>query len=120
MRSRIYSLGAILYNLLTGQAPYVESGARISPHTILGMVIQGPPKRTYTLNSKAPAELVAICEKAMAREKRDRYPSAKALSDDISNHLEGKPLNEEPLGARPRSVWNRLKGIFGAKESGGP
>src|SRR3989449_7480770 len=67
--SDVYSLGAILYNLLTGQPPYIEPGARISPHTILGMVIQGPPKRVHLLNPQAPPGLIAICEKAMAREK---------------------------------------------------
>jgi len=61
---------------------------------------------------------VAIIEKTMAREKSKRYPIAKALADDIENYLAGRSLNEEPRGARSRSVWGRLKGLLGgASES---
>ena len=97
--SDIYSLGAILYNLLTGQAPYVEPGARISPHTILARVLDGPPKRIHTLNPKAPAELVAICEKAMAREKRDRYASSLDLAEDLQAYLDNRVVKAYRTGA---------------------
>ena len=97
--SDVYSLGAILYNLLTGQAPYVEPSAHISPHTILGMVIQGPPKRIHTLNPKVPAELVAICEKAMAREKRDRYQSSLDLGEDLQAWLDHRVVKAYRTGA---------------------
>jgi hypothetical protein len=39
------------------------------------------------------------------------------MAEDISNHLAERPLNEEPKGARPRSLWGRLKGVFGTDET---
>jgi WD40 repeat protein/serine/threonine protein kinase len=97
--SDIYSLGAILYNLLTGQPPYVEPAARISPHTILGMVIQGAPKSVHQLNPQAPPELVAICEKAMAREKKDRYVSSLHLAEDLQAFLDHRVVRAYRTGA---------------------
>jgi len=86
--SDIYSLGAILYNLLTSQPPYVEPGVRISPHTILARVLDGPPKRVHALNPKAPSELASICEKAMARDKRNRYWTSLDLAEDLQARME--------------------------------
>ncbi|MBI3417644.1 MAG: hypothetical protein HY043_20320 [Verrucomicrobia bacterium] len=97
--SDVYSLGAILYNLLTGQAPYVEPGARLSPHTILARVLDGPPKRIHTLNPKAPPELIAICEKAMAREKRDRYASSLDFAEDLQAYLDNRVVKAYRTGA---------------------
>src|SRR6185436_11151323 len=91
--------GGILYNLLTGQAPYVEPGARISPHTILGMVIQSPPKSVHQLNPESPPELIAICEKAMAREKRARYPSSLDLAEDLQAFLDHRVVRAYRTGA---------------------
>src|SRR5262249_53751561 len=72
-RSDVYSTGAMLYHLLTGQLPYWPPGTRLSQRTILGLVVQGPPKPIEQLKKDVPAELTAICEKAMAREPEDRY-----------------------------------------------
>ena len=114
--SDVYSLGAILYNLLTGQAPYIEPGARISPHTILGMVIQGAPKRAHQLNPQAPPELVAICEKAMAREKRDRYASSLDLAEDLQAYLDNRVVKAYRTGAVAefKSWVARNKGLASA------
>jgi serine/threonine protein kinase/WD40 repeat protein len=95
----VYSMGAILYNLLTGQAPYVVPGARISPHTILGMVIQGPPKPVAALDPKAPAELVAICERAMARDKVRRYRNCSELAEDLQAFLDHRVVQAYRTGA---------------------
>ena len=111
--SDIYSLGAVLYEMVSGFCPYTGK----TPDEVLAALPKDPPESIRTHVKELTEEVTCIIEKAMAREKRDRYPSAKALADDLVNYLEGKPLNEEPLGARPRSVWGRLKGMFGGKES---
>jgi serine/threonine protein kinase len=86
--SDVYSMGAILYNLLTGRAPYIEPDKPASAWRILEMVIHGPPKRAHQLNHRAPARLVAICEKAMAREKSDRYGSCLDIAGDLQASLD--------------------------------
>jgi serine/threonine protein kinase/WD40 repeat protein len=96
--SDVYSLGAMLYALLTGRSPYTEPPARFSPHTILGMVIHGPPKPIIELNPKAPPELVAICEKAMARNKADRYSSSVELASDLQAWIDRRVVRAYRTG----------------------
>ena len=86
--SDVYAMGAILYQLLTGRMPYVKPGARVSPRTILARVLDGPPVPITSLAPRVPAELVAICEKAMSRRIADRYPAMEALADDLRAYLE--------------------------------
>jgi len=111
--SDLYSLGAVLYEMVSGFCPYTGK----TPDEVLTALPKDPPESIRSHAQDLDPNVIAIIEKAMAREKKNRYPTAKALSDDLENLLNERPLNEEPLGARPRSVWNRLKGIFG---SGGP
>lgn len=89
-KADIYSLGAILYTLLAGHPPYVEPGTRISPRTVLGLVTQGPPRPLESGKRRAPAELVAICEKAMAREREERYATSLDLAEDLQAWIDGR------------------------------
>ncbi len=89
-RSDVYSLGAILYSMLTGQAPYVKPGERVSPHTVLSRVLGGPPTPVEKLARNEPAELIAICEKAMARDPAQRYAGMMEVADDIQAYLENR------------------------------
>jgi tRNA A-37 threonylcarbamoyl transferase component Bud32 len=89
-RSDVYSVGAILYQLLTGEVPYVPPGSRMHQHTVLSRVIDGPPRPVTQLSPDAPRELVAICETAMARKPEDRYADMQALRDDLRAYLEGR------------------------------
>ena len=87
--SDIYAVGAMLYLVLTGQLPYQPLGETVSAWTILEAVKSGPPWPVKKINPDAPPELVAICEKAMAREVADRFDGAMGLGDELRNWLEG-------------------------------
>jgi len=88
--SDVYSVGAILYHLLTGHSPYVAEGERVSGHTVLAMVLMGPPPPLHSAAREVPPELAAICDKAMARKAADRYPGTLALAEDLQAYLEGR------------------------------
>lgn len=106
--SDIYSMGAILYRLLTGQSPYVPKNARVEPHMVLRWALEGPPKPIREIAPKIPPELAAIAEKAMSREREDRYRSADELGADIRQYLRGRPVTALRFGPVARTVrWCR-------------
>ncbi|HLY75375.1 MAG TPA: protein kinase [Planctomycetota bacterium] len=107
--SDIYSLGAVLYEMVSGYCPYTGK----TPDEVLTALVKESPESLLSHVPSLPADVVSIIEKAMAREKSRRYPMAKALAEDIENFLTNKPLHDEPRGARSRSVWGRLKGLLG-------
>src|SRR5262249_13337677 len=65
--SDLYAVGAILYHLLAGHAPYAVPEKKLDAIEIWRGVREGPPEPLRVRAADAPAELVAICEKAMAR-----------------------------------------------------
>jgi formylglycine-generating enzyme required for sulfatase activity/serine/threonine protein kinase len=87
-RSDVYAVGAMLYHLLARQVPYVPTGARLSNHAVLAMLLRGPPRALRSLRTDLPAELEAICEKAMAREPERRYRDTLAMAEDLRAYLE--------------------------------
>ncbi len=97
--SDVYSVGAILYELLGGQMPYCAPGDRPSPQAVLGALIHSPPTPLRTLAKDLPDELVAICEKAMARDIASRYPSMLGLTEDLRAYLEGRVVSAYESGA---------------------
>jgi serine/threonine protein kinase/DNA-directed RNA polymerase subunit RPC12/RpoP len=108
-RSDIYSLGAVLYEMVSGYCPYTGK----TPDEVLALLPKQPPEPVRSHVPQLPEEVAAIIEKAMRREKHRRYPSARALAEDIENYLSGRPLNVEPQGARPSSLWGKIRGLFG-------
>ncbi|HEX5011622.1 MAG TPA: SUMF1/EgtB/PvdO family nonheme iron enzyme [Planctomycetota bacterium] len=86
--SDVYALGAMLYHLLAGHMPYVPSGARLSAYAVWSLVQQGPPTPIAQLSPGTPAELVAICDKAMARDWKKRYRDVSELAADFSAYVE--------------------------------
>ncbi len=103
-RSDVYAIGAMLYHLLARKMPYVPRGARVSSRTMLLWVLEGPPKPLALLRQDIPAELVAICDKAMARDAADRYPNTQSLAEDLRAYLEHRVV-----GAYETGTWAETK-----------
>lgn len=108
--SDVYSLGAVLYEMVSGYCPYTGK----TPDEVLALLLKEPPEPVGSHVPQLPEDVAAIIEKAMRREKHRRYPSARALAEDLENFLAGRPLNPEPQGARPSSLWGKIRGWFGA------
>jgi len=98
-RSDVYSVGALLYHLLAGRAPFDTPGRRLSAYAVLARLAEGPPQALATLAPKAPPELVAITEKAMARQASARYADMVELAEDLRAYLEGRVVRAHQTGA---------------------
>jgi len=85
-RADVYAIGAMLYHVLCGQPPY--RGATLDE--VIAAVTQRPPPRLAERQPGLPGDLVAIVERAMARDPGDRYPSGRALADDLRRFQTGQ------------------------------
>ncbi|APR77983.1 serine/threonine protein kinase [Minicystis rosea] len=87
-RTDVYALGALLYEILCGQPPYAGTGA-------WSAVIFGPPASLEArCRGPVPLDLVALCERAMAREPADRPANARILADEMRGFLDGARRRE--------------------------
>jgi serine/threonine protein kinase/formylglycine-generating enzyme required for sulfatase activity len=113
--SDVYALGAMLYHLLAGHMPYVRDGESASNYAVWRWVREGPPAPLLQECPHAPAELAAICERAMQREPAARYPDMAALADDLSAFLEGRVVEAFESGALAEArKWVRRNRAFAA------
>ncbi len=97
-RADVYSIGAMLYELLTGQMPYVKTGTRVSPHAVLAKVLSGGPQPLEEFEPHIAPELRAICGKAMARDAGDRYAGTHEMGEDLRAYLEGRVVGAYETG----------------------
>jgi tetratricopeptide (TPR) repeat protein len=101
-RSDIYTLGVILYELLSGRLPYNVSGRQI--HEAARTVCEEDPTQLSSLNREFRGDVETIVGKALEKEKSRRYESAAAMAADLENHL-----NDQPIQARPPSTSYQLR-----------
>jgi TRAP transporter TAXI family solute receptor len=94
----IYAIGAILFAMLAGRPPFSAP----SPMQTLMQVLHQAPPRLRSIAPWTPVDLQTIVEKCLAKQPSKRYPSARALADELDRFLQ-----HQPIEAKPPKAWQR-------------
>jgi serine/threonine-protein kinase len=102
-RTDVYSLGVMLYEMLTGSLPF-QGNVRMQ----LQQVLHEEPRAPRRLNDRVPRDLEMVCLKAMSKEPAWRYATAEDLAADLRRFLAGEPVHARAAGPLHRAwLWCR-------------
>src|SRR4029077_17232514 len=100
----VYGLGAVLYQLLTGQPPFAGG----TTYETVKLLLETEPRQPRLLNPKVDRDLSAICLKCLEKDPRRRYPAAAGLAEDLEHWLKHEPIRAKRSGFFTRTrKWVR-------------